>query len=49
MCDRVTVEDWCRDDVRNVGYIGYDGRHFSDAGRASAGQLEGPRRINNVA
>ena len=19
-----TVEDWCRDDVRNVGYVGYE-------------------------
>ena len=23
MCDRATVEDWCREDARNVDYIGY--------------------------
>ena len=23
MCDRVTVEDRCREDVRNVSYVGY--------------------------
>ena len=23
MCDRVHVDDWFREDVRNVGYVGY--------------------------
>ena len=38
-----TVEDRCREDVRNVGYVGY-GRAtdvIADARLASAGQSEG--------